>query len=136
VATVLYSRKDGFKVIEALASTTSSRKVWGLDTNKFYPVQIALFSPNYWDLQEGIGHRHYFFMLKGCVNDEAPNGFFNEYLREDLLAQKRVFEALGAKMRVEDAEDQLSGIGFSSTKPNSLIVKVEGQTARTLKITF
>lgn len=136
VAEVEYSRKDGFKLIEVMPSSTSSRKVWGLDTNQFQPVTVAMFSPNYWDEQDGIGNRHYFFMLKDCVNDESPNGFFNEYLKEDLMAQKRVFEALGAKMRVEDIPDQLSGIGFSTTQRNSLIVKVEGQVSRTLKVNF
>lgn len=136
VATVQYSRRDGFRLIESLPSSTSSRKAWGLDTNQFLPVSIIMHSPNYWDKQDGIGNRHYFFMLKDCINPESPNGFFNEYLKEDLLEHKRVFEALGAEMRVEETQDQLSGIGFSSTKRNSLIVKVEGQTSRTLKINF
>lgn len=136
VAKVLYSRKDGFKVIEELPSSTSSRSLWSLETNQFYPVSVCMFSPNYWDAQEGIGNRHYFFMLKGCVNDEAPNGFFNEFLKEELLSQKRVFEALGARMKVKSVDDQLSGLGFCTTKRNSLIVRVEGQFNRVLKVSF
>jgi hypothetical protein len=136
VAEVSYSRKDGFKLIEHISSSVSSRKAWGLDTNQLHPVSIIMYSPNYWDAQEGIGNRHYFFMLKNCVNDEQPNGFFNEYLREDLSVHKHVFEALGAKMRVEAVDDQLSGLGFSSTKKSSLVVKVEGKTSRMLKINF
>ena len=39
------------------------------------------------------------------------------------MKHKRVFEALGAKCHVEDTDDQLSGIGFSMTKREDLIIK-------------
>lgn len=137
VAKVRFSRGHELEFVKALSSSSvSSRTEWGIKTNEFHPVSTLMFSPNYWDAQSGIGHRHYFFMLKECLNNTQPNGFFNEFLKEDLMQHKRVFEALGSKMRVKSSDKQLSGLGFSSTKRNHLIVKLEGHTSRTIKIIF
>jgi hypothetical protein len=136
VADIIYSRRDGFKIIEKIPSSLTSRKLWNLDTQQFHSASIIMMSPNYWDGQNGIGNRHFFFMLKGCQNSESPNGFFNEYLKNDLLEHKRVFEALGSKMRVEPSDEQLSGVGFSSTQRNSLVVRVTGHVNRILKVVF
>lgn len=95
-----------------------------------------MMSPNYWDGQEGIGNKHYFFMLEGCKNPDSVRGFFNEYLSPALTPHRKVFEALGSKMVTPYNEDQLSGLGFSSTVRNSVICKVLGTFERIIKINF
>jgi len=133
VAKVRFSRRDGIEFVESLPTTTSSREVWGLATNQFHPVSVITYSPNHWD-GRGVGNRHWFFMLAGCANPERPNGFFNEYLKEEFMEHKRVFAALGGKMRVERSDSQLSGVGFNSTVRNNLVVRIDGQ--RVVKIIF
>ena len=138
VADVILDKNGNFTIKEKLNGTSavSSRGVWGIQTNQFTPVSVISYSPNYFDEQEGIGHRHLFFFLNGCVNTEEPNGFYLEYLDNNLMKHKRVFEALGAKCHVEDTDNQLSGIGFSMTKRAELVVKVKGATERMMKIKF
>jgi hypothetical protein len=129
--------KNGqFSIDHKLETTTgSSKKVWGIDTNNFQKVASIMKSPNHWDGQK-VGNEHTFFILEGAKNDEEVRGFFNEFLKEDLLKNKRVFEVLGGKMKVAPAEKQLSGVGFSSTSKNDVYCRVEGNVSRVIKIKF
>lgn len=136
VAIVSVDKDRNLSITHLLKESASGREVWGLKTNQFVPASVIMMSPNYWDEQKGIGNRHFFFMLKGCINPENPNGMFNEYLKEEFLKHKRVFEALGVKTAVKDDPEQLSGIGFSATKHDNVIVKVKGNTERTMKVIF
>ena len=129
VAEVRLKEDGAIEFIKSLPSTTSTKEVWGLNTNQWQRASLLAFSPNHWN-GRGVGHRHYLFLLVGCMNDERPNGFFNEYLQEEFMEQKRVFAALGNKMRVGQADEQLSGLGFSSTRHNSLVVRVDGQVTK------
>ena len=138
IAEITLDHNGNFTIKEMLSgnSKVSSKTIWGVKTNEFTPVSVICYSPNYFDEQEGIGHKHLFFMLNGCNNDEQPNGYYNEFLKHDLEKHRRVFEALGSKCHVEDSEEQLSGIGFSMTKRADLVVKVKGATERIMKVKF
>lgn len=137
VVAITYSKSKGIQIRELIPSTSnSSIGIWNIDTNKFHKVNVMMMmSPNYWD-EQGIGNKHYFFMLDDCKNPEPVRGFFNEYLNSELTPHRKVFEVLADKMKTPYQEHQLSGLGFSSTMRNSVIVKVDGTFSRTLKVNF
>ena len=129
--------KNGqWTVLQSLECKQVQREIWNVNTNQFTPVSVLMNSPNYWNEQQGIGHKHIFFMMKNCVNTEQPNAFYNEFLNHELDKNRKVMEALGSKMRVKEVDEQLSGIGFSTTKRAELILKVKGNTERIMKIKF
>lgn len=131
-----FSKKDGIEILSSLPSSEKSRSVWGITTQSFRKVNVVMFSPNFWDGQVGIGNKHFFFMLDGCKRDTPARGFFNEFLRSDLDKHRKVIEIVGSKMTTAESTDQLSGIGFSSTKRAEILVRVSGSFTRLMKITF
>jgi hypothetical protein len=134
VEVIFNSKTNQFEVIEKLPAETNTKKIWNIPTNQFIPVSLVMYSPNYWEKK--TGNKHVFFMLKDCQNPENSNAFYKEYLIQELAEHGKVLSAIGTKKAIAFDENQLSGIGFSDTKRNELIVKVEGKTKRILKIKF
>lgn len=130
-----YTHVNGIELLENIGHSKQSKEVWGINTETFQKVALVMNSPNFWDGQT-IGNKHYFFMLEGCKNPESTRGFYNEYLRDELHENRKVFEVLAGKLKAEPTDAQLSGLGFSSTQRNELVVKVSGSFNRTLKIKF
>lgn len=135
VAVVNLDSKGNFTVKESLPSSTSSKEIWGIQTQNFVPVKMVMNSPNHWDGEE-TGNKHVFFILEDCINPETTRGFYNEFLNSELEEHRKVFEVLGSKMKVEYSENQLSGVGFSSTQRNHVVCKVSGKFNRVVKIKF
>jgi len=108
---------------------------WGVESGEFHPVRVVMNSPNHWDGQE-IGNKHAFFILDGCMNDEPVNGLYNEYLDSDLNKHRKALEIISEKLKVAVDKRQLSGVGFSSTKKDSVTLRVKGKTQRVLKVKF
>lgn len=127
-----YSKKDGITFKGEAKSNVVSKEKWGIKTNQFHKVSKLMFSPNYWN--EKVGNKHYMFILEGCLCDENPRPFFNEFLKQDLDENRKVFEILASKVKIEDSANQLSGLGFSETIRSDLIVKVTSTFTRALKV--
>ena len=93
-------------------------------------------SPNHWDGNQD-GNKHWFFILDGCKNDLPTRGIYNEFLRGDLTEHRKVFEVLGDKTKCPVVDEQLSGIGFSSTRNDVATIAVIRDSRRKLyEVTF
>jgi hypothetical protein len=136
VAKFEYTKKTGFKILTESTTRTNSKQIWNINTNVFHKVNMIMNSPNHWDGESAVGNKHYFFMIDGLTNDGLVRGIFNEFLKPEFLQHKKVFEAIGSKMVVTKTNDELSGIGFSTTLKGSLICRVKGKVTRILKINF
>ena len=131
-----YGAKTPFKIIKSLPSEQASKTVWGVPTQSFRRVETMLYSPNHWGGNGGVGHKHYMFMLDGCLQEGRARGFFNEFLRPELREHRKVFEMVGARMKVPESDRQLSGLGFSSDRRNKLLCRLRGKFSRDVQLTF
>lgn len=104
------------------------RSAWGLDSGKFYSVNMVMNSPNFWDGQQK-GNRHIFFSVEGCKSDEPSRGFYNEFLLPELQSERKAFEIIGSRMKapVTDEPNQVHGVGFPITKRGKVVVKADGR---------
>lgn len=117
------------------SSLYSEKEKWNLKTGRFHQVKAMTLSPNFWQ-DKGVGNKHFFFFLDKCESDETIRPFYNEFLSKDLHENRKVFEVLASKIKVEPCTNELSGLGFSETMRNHLFAEVNGSFKRTIKITF
>jgi len=103
-----------------------SQEKWGLKTETFVKVNTLMHSPNYWD-GNAVGNKHWFFMLDKCKNPDTTRGIYNEFLQSGLEQHRKVFEILGDKTKCQPTDDQLSGLGFSSTRDDVVTLRVTTQ---------
>ena len=143
VATVVKDHKGAFTLdtsdtpttMQVGEGSTLTQQVWGAQTNTFHKVAMIMNSPNHWGDNEQ-GNRHTFFILDGVKNDEKPRTMFNEFLRPELSKHRKTIEMLGSKLKAEVSDNQLSGLGFSSTHRAEVIVKISGAFTRIIKVKF
>jgi len=108
----------------AITMANISQEKWGLKTEQYVKVSAVTLSPNYWG-DNAVGNKHTFFVLEGAKNDELTRGFYNEFLHSRLEPHRKVFEVIADKTKCEPTEGQLSGLGFSSTKKDSFLVRAQ-----------
>lgn len=137
VSVLKFFKKNGeITVSSGLHGREMSKGIWGVQTNRWTRVMTMMLSPNYWD-DQAVGNKHWFFILEDCKNPDSARGFYNEFIRPELLPHRKVLEVLAGKMKAPVADEQLSGIGFSSTVRNNLLVRATSDAGiRTYNVMF
>ena len=120
-----------FTIKHKMDSASAVQEKWGVKTEGLVPVTAVLNSPNHWGDQK-VGAKHLFFSLKDCHNPEPTRGIYNEFLRGDLEPHRKVFEVLGSKTKCKPTPDQVSGVGFTNGRNDSVTVVVDGRRSYTL----
>jgi hypothetical protein len=119
------------KIETTLVGGKSSQEKWGIKTESLVPVSAIMHSPNHWG-DNAVGAKHLIFALQGCKNPESTRGIYNEFLRSDLDKHRKVFEVLGAKTKCKPTDDQVSGVGFTSARGDTVTVVVDGRRSYVL----
>lgn len=130
-----YSHTKGIEILQSLPSSQQSTTEWNIASNEWHSVNMMMLSPNHWD-DNKAGNKHLFFILDECLNPEPVRGFYNEFLRSDFREHRKVFEMLGAVTKAPYTDQQMSGLGFSTTQRGSILARVSGAFNRVVKINF
>jgi hypothetical protein len=101
---------------------------WGVTTGVPSKVNTIMLSPNHWENAGGVGNKHWFFILDKCINPNPVRGIYNEFLLGSLEPHRKVFEVLGSKTKCQPTDEQLSGVGFSSTRGDKVTAIADGRT--------
>ena len=136
VLTFDFSQEHGLKVVSSMQEANASKEIWNIDTQSYHKVRMIMNSPNHWD-GHAVGNRHLFFVLEGCVKPGSARGFYNEFLTLQLREHRKVFEVLGGKTTCPPSDNQISGVGFSSTrKDKATFVVTTSTSTRTYNVQF
>lgn len=114
-----------------ITSTSISQEKWGLKTEQYVKVNTVMLSPNHWG-DSTSGNKHTFFVIDGAKSDEDTRGFYNEFLHPRLEEHRKVFEVIGDKTKCRPTEGHLAGLGFSSTKKETFLVRAQQGKKRRL----
>ncbi len=136
VADVTKNKDGTFSINHHLPCSSAQKEVWGLQTKEWHKVDMIMNSPNHWEGSGKTGNNHLFFILNECKNPDDVRGFYNEYLIEDLIPHRKVFEVLASNLKASYSDEQLSGVGFSSTRQNEVMLRVKGNFNRVIKVVF
>ena len=75
-------------------------------------------------------------MLDDCQAEGNIRGFYNEFLPTTLRPHRKVLEIVGERMLIAPDPQQLSGLGFSSTQRNTVVVRITDHYARPVRVAF
>lgn len=136
IATVTHDGNGNFTIQHHTSCEEQSKTIDGVVSKDFNNVSAFMLSPNYWN-DNKIGNKHYMFLIEDAKNDDKIRGLYNEFLSEDLMKHRKVFDTLGSKLLCEESSEQLTGLGFSSTVRNDVVVRVtDNNSKRLYKIIF